>query len=164
MGDDTERPTVLVVDDEEEVADVYALRLRGSYDTRVAYGGQEALDAVDEDVDVVLLDRRMPDISGDGVLDNIRAEELDCRVIMVTMLSAIDQQLRSVEYDDQLTEYMSVAAKIGVLESEKTEAELEDSEEYRDLVEREAELAADLDDAVTDFDDIDQAFRGLSRS
>jgi len=189
MGDDTERPTVLVVDDEEEVADVYALRLRGSYDTRVAYGGQEALEEVDEDVDVVLLDRRMPDISGDGVLDNIRAEELDCRVIMVTavdpdldivempfddylckpidketMLSAIDQQLRSVEYDDRLTEYMSVAAKIGVLESEKTEAELADSAEYQDLVAREDELAADLDDAVTEFDDLDQAFRGLSRS
>jgi DNA-binding response OmpR family regulator len=138
---------------------------------------------------VVLLDRRMPGISGDGVLDNIRAEELDCRVIMVTavdpdldivempfddylckpidketMLSAIDQQLRSVEYDDQLTEYMSVAAKIGVLESEKTEVELDASEEYNELVEREDELAAALDDAVTDFDDIDQAFRGLSRS
>ncbi len=189
MGDEADRPTVLVVDDEEEVADVYALRLRGEYDTRVAYGGQEALDTIDEDVDVVLLDRRMPEVSGDGVLDNIRAEGLDCRVIMVTavdpdldivempfddylckpidketMQSAIDQQLRSVTYDERLTEYMSIAAKIGVLESEKTEAELGDSEEYQELVDREAELREQLDDAVADFDDIDQAFRGLSRS
>jgi len=189
MGDDSERPTVLVVDDEEEVADVYALRLKGRYDTRVAYGGQEALDAVDEDVDVVLLDRRMPGISGDGVLDNIRAEGLNCRVIMVTavdpdldivkmpfddylckpidketLLAAIEQQLSSVEYDDRLTEYMSVAAKVGVLESEKTEAELDDSEEYQELLERQRELRAELDEAMTDFDDLDQAFRGLSRS
>ena len=189
MGDEADRPTVLVVDDEEEVADVYALRLRDDYETRVAYGGQEALDVVDEDVDVVLLDRRMPEVSGDGVLDNVRAEGLDCRVIMVTavdpdldivempfddylckpidretMLAAIEQQLQSVTYDERLTEYMSVAAKIGVLESEKTEAELEGSEKYRALVDREAELKSELDDTVTDFDDVDQAFRGLSRS
>ena len=189
MGDEADRPTVLVVDDEEEVADVYALRLRGAYDTRVAYGGQAALDAVDEDVDVVLLDRRMPEVSGDGVLDNIRAEGLECRVIMVTavdpdldivempfddylckpidketMLGAIEQQLESMAYDERLTEYMSIAAKIGVLESEKTASELEDSEEYGRLVERERELKTALDDAVAEFDDIDQAFRGLSRS
>jgi len=189
MGDEADRPTVLVVDDEEEVADVYALRLRGAYETRVAYGGQEALDSVDADVDVVLLDRRMPDISGDGVLENIRVEGLECRVIMVTavdpdldivempfddylckpidketMLSAIEQQLESMAYDERLTEYMSIAAKIGVLESEKMSAELEASEEYRRLTDRERELKSDLDAAVADFEDIDQAFRGLSRS
>jgi DNA-binding response OmpR family regulator len=189
MGDTSDTPTVLVVDDEEEVADVYALRLRGEYDTRVAYGGQEALEKVDDDVDVVLLDRRMPDISGDGVLDNVRADDLDCRVVMVTavdpdvdiiempfddylckpvdkdtLLSAIEQQLESQAYDEGLTEYMSVAAKLGVLEAEKPTAELQDSDEYQDLKAREEVLKADLDNKVAEFDDVDQAFRGLSRN
>jgi CheY-like chemotaxis protein len=66
--------TVLIVDDESEVADVYALRLREEYETRTAYGGEEALDTIDSDMDVVLLDRRMPDLSGDEVLERIRSD------------------------------------------------------------------------------------------
>ena len=45
-------PTVLVTDDERDVADVYALHLDREYDTRVAYGGQEALKKLDSSVDV----------------------------------------------------------------------------------------------------------------
>ena len=35
-----ELPRALLVDDEREVADVYALRLRDEYETRTAYGGE----------------------------------------------------------------------------------------------------------------------------
>ena len=98
-GSDT--ATVLVVDDEEEVADVYALRLRNEYDTRVAYGGEDALETIDVDVDVVLLDRRMPDIPGDEVLEQIREKGYDCRIIMLT---AVDPGLDIVEmpFDEYL--------------------------------------------------------------
>jgi len=50
----SERPTVLVVDDEQSVADTYALQLRDRYETRVAYGGQAGLAAMDDEVDAVL--------------------------------------------------------------------------------------------------------------
>jgi CheY-like chemotaxis protein len=38
------------------------------YEVRTATGGPEALDLVDEEVDVALLDRRMPRMSGDELL------------------------------------------------------------------------------------------------
>lgn len=38
---------MLVVDDEQKVADVQALTLRHTYETRVAYGGREALEKYD---------------------------------------------------------------------------------------------------------------------
>jgi len=81
--------TVLVVDDEQDVADVYQLQLQTKYDARAAYGGEEAFEIIDETVDVVLLDRRMPGLTGDEVLEEIRAQGFDCRVVIV---SAVDKE------------------------------------------------------------------------
>ena len=96
-----ERPTVLVVDDDRALADTCEYWLREEYDVRVAYGGRQALEQVDDDVDVVLLDRRMPDISGDDVLDEIDARGLDCRVAMMTAV-APDTDIVEMPFDEYL--------------------------------------------------------------
>lgn len=188
MGTDSEEATLLVVDDETEVADVYALKLERDYDVRVAYGGQEALDTVDEDVDVVLLDRRMPDLSGDEVLEEIRDRELDCRVIMITavdpdfdiidmgfddylckpvdsddLVEAIEQQLGASEYDDRLTEYYEVTSKLALLEAEKTPQELDENDEVAELRARAEELEAAMDESLSEFDDFEMAFQEIGR-
>ena len=179
---------MLVVDDEADVADVYALRLRDDYDTETAYGGQEALDRVADDVDVVLLDRRMPGVSGDEVLDEIRDRGLDCRVIMITavdpdfdivempfddylnkpvekrdLVTAIEQQLTARRYDERLTEYLEVTSKLALLESEKPEPELEGSEEITRLRERADRLRDELDETLAEFDDARTAFKEIER-
>ena len=98
-------PQVLMVDDEKEVADAYALRLRDVGTVAVAYSGAEALEyveAADEPTpDIVLLDRHMPGLSGDEVLTNIREQPLRTRVVMVT---AIDPELDILDlpFDDYL--------------------------------------------------------------
>ena len=76
--------TVLVVDDNRAVADTYAAFLDGEYAVRTAYGGEAALEALDASVDVMLLDRRMPDRSGDEVLAETNSRALDPRVVMLT--------------------------------------------------------------------------------
>jgi len=178
--------TALVVDDEKAVADAYTAQLRSEYDTRTAYGGEQALESVDEDVDVVLLDRRMPDRSGDEVLEIIRQRELDCRVIMVTavdpdfdivdmpfedylqkpagredLITAIERQLRATEYDERFTEYIELNTKVGLLEREKSTGELEDAEDVQEIRDRAAELKSELDDTVSEFDDSRAAFQDL---
>ena len=180
-------PTVLVVDDEREVTDAYALRLRSRYDVRTAYGGEEALDCVDEDVDVVLLDRRMP-FSGDRVLARIREQEYDCRVIMVTavdpgfgivdmpfddylckpiekedLFSAIEQQVDAASYDDPLTEFFSLTAKLAVLEDELTPEQLEGSSEYVRMQRRADELRAELDVPSEKFEAMIESFTSIDR-
>ncbi|MFD1585743.1 response regulator [Halorientalis brevis] len=187
MANDSEA-TLLVVDDEKEVADVYALKLEREYTVRVAYGGEEALEKVDDEVDVVLLDRRMPDKSGDDVLEEIRERELDCRVIMITavdpdfdiiempfddylckpvesddLLGAVEQQLSASEYDDRLSEYYEVTSKLALLEAEKTPQELQTNDDVVALRERAEELKSEMDDALTDFDDFEMAFREIGR-
>lgn len=186
MGTGSTDVTVLVVDDEEAVADAYALQIENEYETRVAYGGQEALEKVDGDVDVVLLDRRMPDLSGDDVLDQIRDRELDCRVVMVTavdpdfdivempfddylqkpvnreeLLEAIDQQLSVEEYDDKFSEYMELSSKIELLEAEKPAQELEENEDLQEMRERAATLKSEVDQTVEEFEDPAAAFKDL---
>jgi len=170
-------PEVLVVDDEEDVADAYALRLEREYETRTAYGGEDALETIDDDVAVVLLDRRMPEMSGDEVLDAVRDRGYDCRVIMVTavdpdfdiidmpfddylrkpvdretLFDAIEEQLDAREKDEAVSELFSVTAKAGVLEQRKSSEELADHEEYQQLKARAEELRARIhgEDAVDD--------------
>jgi DNA-binding response OmpR family regulator len=184
---DSARATVLVVDDEQEVADAYTLRLRQRYDTRTAYGGPEALDVVDESVDVVLLDRRMPDLSGDDVLRELRDRDLGCRVIMLTAIDpsfdivdmpfddylckpidredlygAIDHQLRIVAYA-RLSEYFEIASKRSVLETQLPEQTLEESDRYAELNSRAADLRAELSDAIEEFEEIESAFERIER-
>ena len=72
------QPTILVVDDERQLADLYATWVGDDYAVRTAYDGQSALEQADEAVDVVLLDRHMPDLTGDEVLGRIRDRGLDC--------------------------------------------------------------------------------------
>ncbi len=188
MSPGSEQSTVLVVDDEEEVADVYALRLRNEYETRTAYGGEEALETIDESVDVVLLDRRMPDIAGDEVLSEIRARPFDCKVIMLTavdpgvdilemdfddylckpvekadLVSAIDQQLQVQRYDDSLSEYLEVTSKLALLEAELSPQKVKGNEELQELEDRADELRAELDGTVEEFDDIETAFEDIAR-
>lgn len=97
-------PQVLMVDDEKKVADAYALRLRDVADTTVAHGGESAIEIIDEQYtpDVVLLDRHMPGLSGDEVLDRIRDRDIQTKVIMVT---AIDPGLSILDmpFDDYLS-------------------------------------------------------------
>ncbi|MFB6253245.1 MAG: response regulator transcription factor, partial [Halobacteriaceae archaeon] len=76
--------TVLIVDDENDIVEIFALGLKDEYNVIKAYSGQEALDKISNDVDVVLLDRRMPEMTGKEVLSEIRERELNVRVAMVT--------------------------------------------------------------------------------
>ncbi len=95
-------PVVLVVDDEKDLADLFTAWLSADYTVKTAYNGQDALDSLADSIDVVLLDRRMPDLSGDAVLAELRERGLNCRVAMVT---AVDPDFDIVEmgFDAYLT-------------------------------------------------------------
>lgn len=181
------KPTVLVVDDERKVADAYTLRLRNRYDVETAYGGEEALELISTETDVVLLDRRMPGISGDEVLRTIRERGVDCRVIILTavdpgfdildmpfddylckpvdredLFDAIDQQLRIIAYDT-LTEYFELASKRAVLEAELPELELQESAKYETVESRLEELERRLTGLLDDFEEIKDTFASIDR-
>lgn len=80
----SDKDKVLVVDDDRPLADGVARALSSEYDVRTAYTVEEAQESLDPDVDAVLLDRRLPDGSGDDLLEEIRDGDHDCRVAMVS--------------------------------------------------------------------------------
>jgi DNA-binding response OmpR family regulator len=135
--------TVLVVDDDADLAETYALWLRDYVDVHTAYDGTEALDVLAEhDVDVVRLDRRMPSRSGDALLAAMRDTGSDQRVAMITavdpaldvvempfddylvkpvdhddVLSTVELLLALADHADAFREYFSLESKLAALEA-----------------------------------------------
>jgi two-component system response regulator AdeR len=184
-----EPPLVLVVEDEQDLADLYATWLRDEYRVRVAYGGREAIEKLDDEVDIALLDRRMPDLSGDETLQAIREEGVECRVAMVTAVEpdfdivemgfddylvkpvsrdalkgTVENLLLRNTYDEGIQELFALASKKALLESEKDPSTLDANEEYQELSERVVELRSDLNETLATFDEdhsIDAMYRDL---
>lgn len=176
----TEKPSVLIVDDDERVANTYDLRLGDEYETEVVFSGEQAIQTVDEETDVILLDRRMPGMSGDDVIEQIRKRGLDCRVVMLTAVDpdfdiadmdiddyvvkpvdkehlheVVERALTISEYNEQMQELSSLKLKRNVLEVELSGNELTGSREYQRLTEQIELLEAEIED-MEDTLDIEQ--------
>ena len=166
---DTTDASVLVVDDEPDLAELYQVYLNSEYDVRVANGGSEALEKIDATIDVVLLDRRMPEMSGHEVLESIRSEGYEVRVGMLTAVQPdvdiVDMPFDDYEqkpitkeelhtlvevlrqratYDEQSQEFFALASKKATLEA----AGETDTEAYDNLVEQVDTLNAELTDTL----------------
>jgi len=122
----TDTPTVLFVDDEPALADGYATKF-SEYDTLSAYDGEAALEALDETVDVVVLDRRMPGTSGEEVLEAIRERDHDCRVVMLTGVEP-DVDVVEMGFDEYLVKPVEESALRETVER-LTPASLDDFED-----------------------------------
>jgi DNA-binding HxlR family transcriptional regulator len=155
-------PVVLVVDDDPRLTEMYASMLSG-FEVRGANDGTEGLAAVDEDVDVVLLDRKMPDVSGEHVAGRIADRYPEIRVALLAS-ARLDEAALSVPFDryvrkpvtatelteavedlltprsEQARRYLSVVAKMAAFRGDTT------AEAYRELEARRERLAEDLND------------------
>ncbi|ELZ45683.1 response regulator receiver protein [Halorubrum californiense DSM 19288] len=161
--------TVLAVDDESDLAELYRVYLDPVYDVRIATGGEGALDAMDDAVDVVLLDRRMPDMSGHEVLNAIRGDGYDARVAMLTavepdidivempfddyktkpvtkedLVTLVEVLLHRAAFDERSQEFFALASKKAALEAAGTT----NSDEYEELLERMEAVRLEVDDTL----------------
>lgn len=163
--------TVLVVEDNDSLASLYASYLDDEYDVRTATDGSEARELMGPEVDVVLLDRKLPNTSGEEVLHWIRGRNYDTHVAMVTAVvpdfdiaavpvddyvlkpATSEELIRTVErfrtrseYDERQRELTAKLVRRNVLCVEKTTAELEDSESFQRLEARIDELRDEVAD------------------
>lgn len=186
----TDGKTILVVDDQTDIADLYTTWLKMEHEVRTAYDGTEALEKVDSEVDIVFLDRRMPGYSGDEVLEHIRERGLQCRVVMVTAVDpdfdiismgfddyltkpvmredlddAVETMTERDNYDGTLEEYFTISSKKATLEAEKPSSDLQHNEQYQQMVERVEKLREEADMAASGFtDDFDALFQDFPGS
>jgi two-component system phosphate regulon response regulator PhoB len=104
---------VLVVEDEPDIAALIAYQLtREGYRVETAATGTEALEAVSREIpDLVVLDRMLPGLSGDEVLQSLKSES-GTRTVPVLVLTAKREQEDRIEgfelgADDYLTKPFS---------------------------------------------------------
>lgn len=171
--------TILIVDDEEMVAESYELYLGDEYETIVELSGGAALMELDQrEVDLVLIDRRMPGISGDVVIDHIDKWDMDFQVIMVTavdpdidivdmpcdgyltkpiteaeLLEAVDRAFLIEHYEDLITEYNQLSEKYDVLSANFSSRELSSKNRFTELEAQMESMEQEIADTVEQFSD-----------
>ncbi len=94
MNDNSEKGVILVVDDEKEVT----MSLKGfftaiGYDMLTALNGNDALKVIDsiKNLDLILLDVRMPGVDGIHILKHLRKINSKTKVIIIT---AYDKEVK----------------------------------------------------------------------
>ncbi len=175
MSDD--RPVVLVVEDEPPLVEIYGRWLEADHEVRTATTGEAALSAVGEDVDLVLLDRMMPGMSGDEVLAELRERGHDTLVMMVTavepgldiiqagvdayltkplerdhLLMAVERLLERRTYSALEREFYRLVSKRAALLSSRG-ADWEGDERFAALETRIEEVRAEMDARSLDSDE-----------
>jgi DNA-binding response OmpR family regulator len=178
MTPEPDRTSVLIVEDEESIADMYEVWLEDMYDVSVAHTGETALkEMADGEVpDVVLLDRRMPGTPGDEVADEIEERGYNTQVIMVTAVSPsveiasfpiddyvtkpvkkeemheiVETAASIIEYEEAVQEIFALTGRKHALVQELAAHELESSEEFTRLESRIEELRGVTSDTIDEL-------------
>ncbi|HET6924925.1 MAG TPA: response regulator [Candidatus Saccharimonadales bacterium] len=111
-------PRILLVEDDDALANVYTMRLQAEhFDVRRVANGEDALaTALSYKPNLILLDVMMPKVSGFDVLDILRntPETANLKIIMLTALSqeSDKERARSLGVDDYLVKSQVVIADV----------------------------------------------------
>lgn len=89
----SDRSHVLVVEDEPELADIFSIWLSDGFDVEAVTRGEQALSLLESGWDAIILDWRLPDVSGEEILSAIQDADLDTAVAVIT---GADPELISV--------------------------------------------------------------------
>jgi len=113
---------LLLVEDEADLADTLAEGLRREgYLVDVARDGSSALVmAGGADIDLIVLDRDLPGLSGDAVCRTLRSEHYPARILMLTAAGGLDERIEGLDLgaDDYLTKpfaYLELLARLRAL-------------------------------------------------
>lgn len=103
---------ILVVEDEEAIADALVHMLtKNKYIANACYDGESGLDnALTGIYDLIILDIMLPKMNGLDVLNNIRKENINCPVILLTAKDEIGDKVKGLDHgaDDYITKPFSV--------------------------------------------------------
>lgn len=178
-----DEPTVLVVEDDRELADTYSVWLEPEYEVRTAYSGSDGLTWYDSSVDIVLLDRQIPDLSGMTVIQNMEKRDVNDQKAMLTGLEpgsdlaelpcdeylrkpvtksqlrdAVDELRVRSDLDDELQRHFTLTSKIAALKNN----DATDTADTVDALRREAEQTrARIEDQMSDLDEVRKAYKIL---
>ena len=93
------KETILVIDDEQLIRRAIVRRLEAAgYDTIEAEDGKTGIErAQDRDVDLAILDYRLPDLDGVAVLRQLKEHDPDILVILLTAYASVDTAVEAMK-------------------------------------------------------------------
>jgi len=171
--------TVLLADDDDALRETFRLWLGSEFEVRTAADGEAVLEAAGPEVDVLVLDRRMPGLSGDEALSALRERGDQTPVVMLSAESAdygvaehgferyvtkpIDESELRAAIEDAMAiaehtagdarEFVRAARARCALDESKPAAELVEHDVYDRLLETETTLEAQARAAHPDCED-----------
>lgn len=120
---------LLVVEDDEHLAAqlVRGLQEEGYLVDRAADGEEALLFARDREYEVIILDRKLPLLSGDRVLARLREEGCDVPILLLTALDSVDDRVEGLTSgaDDYVCKpfaFAELLARIQVLQRRRGQA------------------------------------------
>lgn len=96
---------ILIIEDDSDIRKILKIYLKGeSYEVLEASNGVEAMEQLDKQPDLVILDLMLPDIDGLSICKNIRQKYL-YHIIMITAKVADQDKILGLSYgaDDYIT-------------------------------------------------------------
>lgn len=106
--------TVLFVDDEPDLLELYEVLCGTEYEVLTATSGQEALESFGPHVDLAFLDRRMPGMLGEDVVRELRDQGYGTPVCL---LSAVEPETEpEVAYEEYITKPVDREDLLGTID------------------------------------------------
>jgi two-component system response regulator AtoC len=91
-------PRILIIDDDKSLLESYTVLLEDEFQVSTAESGERGLELLRrEDVHLILLDVRLPDISGIEVLRRIKALDENVDVIMITAVKDVRVAVEAIK-------------------------------------------------------------------
>ncbi|MBM4439963.1 MAG: sigma-54-dependent Fis family transcriptional regulator [Candidatus Rokubacteria bacterium] len=157
------RPTVLVVDDDPGLRESFRLILEDEYEVIDVTGGPQALEVVRaSQVDVVLLDIRLPEMDGIEVLERLKQVDEQAEVILVTAVKTVKTAVAAMKLGafDYVTKPFEEEELLATIRRALQKRSLE-----REVVYLRTELArrTGLDDIVGQHAEMQKLFRTVAQ-
>ena len=90
---------ILIIDDEEKICEfIAAFLIKDGHSVSIANLGKEGVKKINnENIDLIILDRMIPDISGDEICKTIKNKNINTPIIMITAKTEIDDRVEGFE-------------------------------------------------------------------
>ncbi len=125
---------ILVVEDEEAIADVIATKLRDEkYEVDTSFDGEDGLyKALSDIYDLIILDIMLPIKNGLEILKKIKENDISAKVIMLTAKSQLEDKLKG--FDIGANDYVTKPFHIEELIA-RVNVQLRSNKNHKDILE-----------------------------
>ena len=127
---DEKDKSVLIVEDNRDLASNIARSLAGFYNVFVAYNGLQALDRVQQSIpDIIISDVMMPEMDGYGLCEKLKSDERTQHIpiVLLTAKATVDDKIEGLKYgaDQYLAKPFNPNELYAVVDSLLTKRELQ---------------------------------------